>query len=148
MTKGNPGKATAGEAAPAVLEREQVPRLGGGGPNSRIPPEGSGGGDSGDFQNSDSSLPNYSERLRRCRLGLAVSMVSILMLFIALTVAYLVRQRNSAIDIAGHRVGWQKLTLPPLLMTNTIILLLSSFTLERARRELRQRALIARVESI
>jgi cytochrome c oxidase subunit III len=136
-----------GQAAPAALDPERPPRLGGGGPNSRIPSEGSGGGDPGDFQ--DSGLPNYSERLRRCRLGVVVGMVSILMLFMALTIAYLIRQHNSGVDGAGHRLGgWQQLTLPPLLAANTIILLFSSLTLELARRDLRQRWLLAPVESI
>lgn len=149
MAKGNPSGIGVGEANPAALDPERLPRLGGGGPNSRIPSEGSGfgGGDSEDSQ--DSSAPNYSERLRRSRLGVLVGMVSILMLFIALTTAYLIRLRSSGMDAAGHRLGgWQQLTLPPLLMANTIILLFSSLTLELARRDLRQRWLLAPVESI
>lgn len=55
-----------------------------------LPPRtggGSGGGDDGRGRDrGDSlpdSLPNYGERLRRARMGLAVAMTPILMLFIS-----------------------------------------------------------------
>jgi cytochrome c oxidase subunit 3 len=59
-------------------------------------------------------------------LGLA----SISMMFIGLTSAYLVRQ--------GLDPGWRTIGMPPLLVVNTVILLASSLTMERARRSVRQ----------
>jgi len=37
-------------------------------------------------------IPNYGERLRRARMGLAVAMTPVLMLFISFTAVYLIRR--------------------------------------------------------
>jgi cytochrome c oxidase subunit 3 len=76
-------------------------------------------------------------------------MISVTMLFIALTVAFMLRQHAYSVDESGnHFSGWLHLSLPPLLAVNTVILLLSGISLEFARRSLRQQLLLAPIESI
>src|SRR5260221_12962085 len=71
-----------------------------------LPPRtggGSGGGDEGRGRDrGDSlpdSLPNYGERLRRARVGLAVAMTPILMLFVSLSAVYLLRRRLPTLGV-------------------------------------------------
>lgn len=121
-------------------------QFGGGGTNDRFPSGDDGGDDSG--RNEDGRL-SYRDRLMRCRLGLGLSMISILILFIALSTAYLMRQHAAVEHGNGSSVIlWQKLRLPPLLIFNTILLLISSITLEIARRQLLRRALFAPLSDI
>src|SRR5271170_5337839 len=56
-----------------------------------LPPRAGGGGDGRGRDGLPDFVPNYGERLRRARLGLAVAMTPILMLFISFTAVYLVR---------------------------------------------------------
>jgi cytochrome c oxidase subunit 3 len=125
----------------------EPPLHGGGGIHAGTPDRGFGGDDSG---NQDGpSVSSYQERLRRLRWLVGISMVSVTMLFIALTMAFFLRQRAYAVDETGNHIsGWLHLSLPPLLVINTFILLLSSLTLELARRNLRQQLLLAPLRSI
>ena len=66
--------------------------------------------------------------VQRYKLGVWMGMGSILMFFAALTSAMIVRQ--------GLSGDWQPFTLPSVLYVSTLVLLLSSFTIERARREM------------
>jgi len=128
-------------------QREREALHGGGGRNGNTSHTGGGGGDSGNSE--EKRTRTYQERLRRCRLGVSLSMVSVTVLFIALSGAYLVRQHNAVLNESGERIGpWQQLTLPPLLMVNTLILLLSSLTVELARRNLRRQVLFAPLREI
>jgi cytochrome c oxidase subunit 3 len=68
----------------------------------------------------------------RYRLGTWVAMASILMLFTALSSAYIVRAASSS--------DWQPLAMPRILLLSSVLLLISSVTLESARRKLRQAA--------
>ena len=68
----------------------------------------------------------------RYRLGTWVAMASILMLFTALSSAYIVRAASSS--------DWQPLAMPRILLLSSVLLLISSGTLETARRKLRQAA--------
>jgi cytochrome c oxidase subunit 3 len=126
---------------PIVLNtlREPATQTGGGGPSDHTPFGGFGGDD---HRNQEPNSPNYGLRLRRARLGLSLAMVSIIILFIALTSAYVFR-RNSGGDPAQNVNDWRPMRLPPLLWVNTVLLVMSSVTLEKARRNLRQRALLA-----
>jgi cytochrome c oxidase subunit 3 len=136
-----------GAELPLTREAEIIPRLGGGGSNLPNPPEGFGGDGAGGPE--ESGLPNYQERLKRCRLGLGLSMLSVTMLFVALSSAYLLRRHTMMRDADGVMVSdWQHLMLPQLLLINTFILLISSFTLEIARRQLKKSTLLAPLESI
>lgn len=97
--------------------------VGGGGGNP--PPPGDQGGGDGDGQpgrNRRRPSPN------RYFTGVAVAIVSILMFFMALASAFLVRKGASGDWVAVH--------IPTLLWFNTAILLLSSGTLEMARQRL------------
>src|SRR2546422_11416433 len=58
--------------------------------------------------------------------GISLGLAAILMFFMALTSAYIVRK--------GFGGDWQALRLPPILLLNTAVLLLSSLTIEIARR--------------
>ena len=125
-------------------EVERAPELGGGGPTTHLP--GGFGGDDG--HGEDERRQNYRDRLRRCRLGLGLSMVSVTVLFIALTSAFLFRQHH-ALSLSGDTSNnWMHVVLPPILFLNTVLLLLSSGTLEMARRRLRERALLAPLRGI
>jgi len=140
------GEKPKGTSVRELPKEEHQPRLGGGGTNDRFPFDDGGGDDSG--SNEDGRL-SYRDRLMRCRLGLGLSMISILMLFIALTSVYLFRQHTTVANGNGPGViHWQKLRLPPLLIFNTILLLISSVTLELARRRLLRHALFAPLSDI
>src|SRR5205823_14162669 len=81
--------------------------------------------------------PGYYERLRRYRIAVGVLLVGVTMIFVALSSAYVVRQGWASEDPHTHvyRVDWKSMQLPyTLLFINTGVLLLSSLTLEMARR--------------
>ena len=79
---------------------------------------------------------NFASRLRRARLGLLIGLVGVLMIFISFTSAYIVRQGLPTFDPATNTLvrDWFSVRLPGLLFVNTIVLLLSSGTMELARR--------------
>jgi cytochrome c oxidase subunit 3 len=118
---------------------------GGDGP---IPPQGgNGGGDN----SSGSNFPNYGARLRRARLGLICAIATVSMVFIALTSAYVVRQGLPTYDGATNSYvrDWGRVQLPWLLLgINTALLLLSSVTMELARRDMKRRTALAPLASI
>lgn len=110
-----------------------------------VPPQGGGGEGRGD------NFPNYGARLRRARLGLICGIVTVSMLFISLTSAYIVRRGLPTFDEVkqGYFRDWGEVPLPWLLLAiNTAILLLSSITMEGARRAITRRAALAPVKSI
>lgn len=124
----------------------KYPKTGGGGGRSE-PPIAGGGGDG----RSGGGYPDYGERLRRARLGLAVALTPIVMLFVSFTSAYVVRQGLPTFDeLSGKYVhDWLSVNLPiALLLVNTIILLVSSLTMELARRQITRKAALAPVRSI
>src|SRR5256885_9978697 len=82
------------------------------------------------------ALDYFDARLRRARLGLLVGVTGIAMIFISFTSAYVVRQGLPTLD---PRTGtlvhdWFSIPLPGLLFINTLVLLLSSVSMELARR--------------
>src|SRR5579871_3912037 len=106
-----------------------------------------GGGDDG--RGADG--PNYGARLRRARLGLICGIATVCMVFISLTSAYIVRQGLPTFDGTTNTYvrDWGKTELPwQLLGINTAILLLSSVTMEFARRKAARQAALAPVSSI
>jgi len=62
------------------------------------------------------------------------------MLFVALSSAYVVRKTPGLTD--AEHFNWKALWLPPVLWVNTGVIILSSFTLEAARRFLRRRSFV------
>lgn len=97
--------------------------IGKGGGN-KPPAGGDGGGDDNKRRRPGPPSP------RRYHTGVALGIVSILMFFMALASAYLVQRTTSE--------RWVPVHLPAILWVNTIILLASSATMERARKRLGQ----------
>jgi cytochrome c oxidase subunit 3 len=111
------------------------------------PPTPGGGGNGGDGNN----YPDYGGRLRRARLGLVVALAPILMLFVAFTSAYVVRKGLPTLDehTGGYVHDWLSVNLPvTLLLMNTALILLSSGSMELARRRITRRTALLPVESI
>jgi len=79
---------------------------------------------------------NFDSRLRRARLGLVIGLIGVLMIFISFTSAYIVRQGLPTFDPATNTLvrDWFSVRLPNLLFLNTIVLLLSTGSMELARR--------------
>jgi cytochrome c oxidase subunit 3 len=111
-----------------------------------VPPLG-GGGDEG----RGDGAPNYGARLRRARLGLICAIATVCMVFVSLTSAYIVRRGLPTFDDSSRSYlrDWGEVQLPWLLLgINTAILLISSLTMEGARRAMARRAALAPVRSI
>jgi len=110
------------------------------------PPE-RGGGDDG----RGGDIPDYGARLRRARLGLICGLATVGMVFISLTSAYIFRRGLPTFDgtVNGYVRDWGNVDLPWLLLgINTLILLVSSATMEFARRKAARQAALAPVQSI
>jgi cytochrome c oxidase subunit III len=106
---------------------------------------GLGGNDRPDDHSSDSGT-----RLRRARLGMIVAIIGIVMVFVSLTSAYLVRQGLPTLDPSTGRLvhDWLPVQLPKLLLLNTVVLLISSLTMELSRRQVAREATLAQAASI
>src|ERR1700691_6505622 len=105
-----------------------------------------GGGDNGGGNSAGSNFPDYGARLRRARLGLICGIATVCMVFISLTSAYIVRQGLPTFDGASNSYvrDWGQVDLPwRLLIINTLILLVSSVTIELARRQAARNATVA-----
>jgi cytochrome c oxidase subunit 3 len=100
-------------------------------------PPSRGGGDGDDF---DSTF--LDTRLRRARLGLVVGLTGIAMIFISFTSAYVVRQGLPTLDPRTNVLlhDWFPVPLPRLMLINTAVLLISTFTMELARRHAARKA--------
>jgi cytochrome c oxidase subunit 3 len=122
-----------------------APKTGQGGGGAR-PPAYSGGGDGpGD------GSPDYGQRLRRVRLGLAIGLTSVTMIFVSLTSAYVVRRGLPTLDERTNSYvrDWIPVDLPLLLLlVNSALLFVSSITVELARRQIKRQAALAPVRSI
>jgi hypothetical protein len=126
---------------PTYSPSTPVSRIGGGG-DIPTPPTGGDGGD----HSQGSNYPNYGARLRRARLGLICAIATVSMVFISLTSAYVVRQGLPTFDGATNSYvrDWGMVQLPwVLLFVNTALLLISSVTMEFARRDITQRAALS-----
>ncbi len=110
------------------------------------PPAG-GGGDDG----RGGDIPNYGARLRRARLGLICGIATVGMVFVSLTSAYIFRRGLPTFDgsLNTYVRDWGEVRLPWVLLgINTAILLISSLTMELARRKAARQAALAPVQSI
>lgn len=129
------------------VAKERKPKLGGGGPGKIPHRRGYGGGDDGDRgRGKDPDSPNA--RLHRLRVGMALCIASVTMIFIGLTTVYMVRQNTRHWDQQLHKdvYDWIPVPLPyRQLWINTLILVLSSFTLELARRQMVKKAEFAQM---
>lgn len=109
------------------------PKIGGRGPK---PPASVGmGGD--DWKNNPPGRRGPHERLKRFRVGIGLALISIFIVFVGLTSAYVVRQGGGTLDTetATFTHDWKPVVVPSILWLNTILLLVSSVTIELARRQ-------------
>ncbi len=105
----------------------------------------------GGYDGGSNVLTDYAGRLRRARLALAILLVPIVMLFVSFTSAYIVRQGLPTLDEkSGQYVrDWIAISLPvPLLLVNTLLLVVSTFTMEMARRQMARRTVLSPVQNI
>jgi len=114
--------------APVIDDLEITPSdRGTRGPSSAEPPYGPGGGGGGrggDGEGAPRSRPARSQRVYYT--GIWLALAAILMFFMALVSAYLVRK--------GTGNDWRAVALPRVLWLNTAVLLLSSIALEASHR--------------
>src|SRR5262249_28340825 len=98
----------------------------------------------------DFHSPSFDARLRRARLGLFVGAVGIIMIFVSFASAYVVRQGLPSFDSRTNSLvhDWIPVRLPRLLLVNTCVLLLSSITIELARRRGLRNVPLTQVASI
>jgi cytochrome c oxidase subunit 3 len=108
----------------------------GGGGRGPHPPQPFGGGGGGGGRGGDGdSNPSHGERLRRYRMGLYFMIGSIMMLFISFTTLFVATRQAGHFDPFTGRTEWVSTPLPlKLLAINTLILALSSISIEIARR--------------
>jgi cytochrome c oxidase subunit 3 len=119
--------------------KEPRSAYGGGGTHDRHP---GGGGDDGRGDHDH----DFGERLRRYRLAMAIGLVAVLMLFLTFTIAFVLHEKFGVFDAraGGYARNWHPVALPVgLLLFNTGLLILSSLTLEKARREAFREAAVA-----
>ena len=109
------------------------------------------GGDGGGRGGGDDDFPNYRERLRRYRMLVGFALASVVMIFVSFTTAYVVRKAGLIWDPARSEYvsNWVPTTLPVrILLINTFILLLSSLTLEVARRRAAEDVVLGPIANI
>jgi len=122
------------------------PKTGYGRGGTQPPVPGGGGGDRG-----GNGSPDYGQRLRRTRLGLLVGLIASTMVFVSFTSVYIMRRGLPTLDdrTGGYVRDWLQVNLPTgLLLVNTLLLVLSSITVELARRQITRQAALAPVQSI
>lgn len=115
--------------APASTIAEEIVILdaGRGGGGGAASGHGGDGGDGGGEGERESSYPHVPQRAYVT--GMTVALAGILMFFMALVSAFIVRK-------GFPNSGWQPLAPPPILWFNTAVLLVSSATLAFSRRRL------------
>jgi len=112
-------------------------------------PPSYGGGNGDDRGNGGAS--DYGDRLRRARLGLVIGLTAVIMLFVGFTSALLVRKGLPTFDQQTNTYSrdWVPINLPwVLLLVNSAVLLVSSVTMEFARRDITRQAALAPLKSI
>lgn len=131
------------QSSPFVIETPKAGQGWGG----VLPPIVGGGGDGG----AGDGFPDYDRRMHRARLALILGIVSISMLFVTLTAIFFLRQATVVLDHQSGRFvrEWTQIELPVrLLVWNTIVLLISSGTMELARRSVAREMVLAPVARI
>jgi len=126
---------------PATFTRQTVeterkdPGFGGKPPLDRRPTGGGGGDENWDSRHSGRRGPR--ELLIRYRMAVLSGLAGDFVFFAVLVSAFFVRQSSGHIDPSENFVSdWHPLAAPPILWLNTALLLLSTVTIEIARRQL------------
>jgi cytochrome c oxidase subunit III len=118
-------------------KKEQRPRTPQGPGSGGKPPyrkRTGGGGDNGDEHHFGGRGPQ--ERLRRARPALIFFLIGDAMFFLSLVVVFLVEKGAYHIDNGVVVNTWHAIPIPSILWLNTAVLLLSSVTMELARRSI------------
>jgi cytochrome c oxidase subunit 3 len=120
--------------SPAETERKE-PGIGGKPPLDRRPTGGGGGGGDDDRQHE---RRGPRELLHKIRFFLFSGLAADMMFFAILVAVFFARQAGTHMDPRTHeQIGdWHPVLLPPILYLNTALLLLSSLTMEIARRNI------------
>lgn len=112
------------------------------GGNGRRPPNGgdlkrTGGGGDNDGWNESASRRRPGERLATYRLGLFLVLGAVCMFFTGVVVVFFLSQSNHHLDSYNSYANvWLPTAVPPILWLNTGALLVSSVTMEIARRRM------------
>jgi len=119
---------------PTEVDRKS-PGTGGKPPVDRRPTGGGGGGGDDDWRNSKRGP---RELLHKIRAFVFCGLAGDMMFFVVLVLLFYARQSGTSFDPANMRqVGdWKPILLPSILFLNTAALLLSSLTMEVARRSI------------
>ena len=120
-------------------KKDQRPRTpqgpgSGGRPPSRKWTGGGGNGDNGDGDSLGGHGPG--ERLRRSRPALIFFLIGDAMLFLTLVVIFLIGKGSYHVEHGMAVNTWHAIPIPSILWLNTAVLLLSSLTMEAARRSI------------
>jgi cytochrome c oxidase subunit 3 len=120
---------------PAETERKE-PGFGGKPPVDRRPTGGGGGGGGDDEGGNQQRGPR--EMLHRVRFFVYSALAADMLFFAVLVLFFFARQAGLRMDPRTHLLAgdWQPLLLPRILYLNTVALLLSSLTMERARQNI------------
>jgi cytochrome c oxidase subunit 3 len=106
-------------------------------PNGRDLKRTGGGGDNENWNDSAGHRRRPGERLTTYRLGLFFALGAVLMFFVGIVSVFFVSQSSGHFDAYNRYINaWLPTTIPPILWLNTAALLLSSVTVEIARRHM------------
>jgi len=119
---------------PTEAERKE-PGIGGKPPVDRRPTGGGGGGGDDDWKNE---RRGPRELLHRVRFFLFSALAADMLVFAVLVLVFFARQAGMWMDPRTHRFisDWHPVGLPHILYLNTVVLLLSSLTIEKARQNI------------
>lgn len=96
-----------------------------------------GGGDNDNWNERAPGRRGPRERLATYRLGLFFALGAVFMFFVGIVSVFFVSQNSGHIDAYNRYINaWLPTTIPPVLWLNTLVLLLSSVTVEVARRKM------------
>ena len=96
-----------------------------------------GGGDPDNWNDRKRGRHNPRERLDRYRLGLFFGLSAVFMFFVAIVSVFFVAHGSQHFDANARYINdWLPIEVPPILWLNTAVLVLSSFTIEMARRHM------------
>lgn len=106
-------------------------------PNGRDLKRTGGGGDNDNGNESPGHHRRPGERLTTYRLGLFFALGAVFMFFVGIVSVFFVSQTGGHFDAYNRYINaWLPTTIPPILWLNTAVLLISSVTVEIARRHM------------
>ncbi len=106
-------------------------------PNDRDLKRTGGGGDNDNWNSHPDRPHGPDQRLNTFRLGLFFALGAVFLFFIGLVGVFSVTRPAGHIDAYNRYIdNWLPIAIPPILWLNTVVLLLSSLTVEIARRHM------------